>query len=480
MSLTGARRRPYGDTSGMANATCIVVGGGISGLSVAWRMCCDGWTVTVVDADVGPGRQATGAAGAMLGVLGECGEGDTDDLVVLRAAAGARFRPWLESVTEASGECPRGGRGTFVVADAFRRGDLAAIEAMERWSALHRIPAQRVTREDVPTRPAGDGPVLHLPEEMWVSPASLCDALRSACRRSRRVEIIPGRGVSALIVRGETVAGVVAAGQELEADEVVVCAGANTLAVLATAGFGSSLTPPLVAAKGTSGVLAEEAPLEVAVRTPNREFACGLHLLPHGPGQIYVGATNRASRFPALLDRHEDDEVAVLAAGAGWLWPGRLPGRFRASSYGHRVLAADGWPIAGRTEVPGLSVVTAGYRNGILLAPLLADAAADDIADRARLNDLSPSAVRRRRPPCPSPMSVLEAGLEQLARFREDAPDEGWGEVLGRAKSRLDGLFVRHPSEDAPELALLRRYPLVEMVPELLVEMADDPLREGL
>jgi glycine oxidase len=42
-----------------------------------------------------------------------------------------------------------------------------------------------------------------------------------------------------------------------------------------------------------------EAQPPVVLRTPNRGWACGLHLVPRGPGGLYVGATKRPTSAPA-------------------------------------------------------------------------------------------------------------------------------------------------------------------------------------
>jgi glycine oxidase len=36
----------------------------------------------------------------------------------------------------------------------------------------------------------------------------------------------------------------------------------------------------------------------MVIRTPNRDFACGLHVIPPSRGGLYMGATNRFTTAP--------------------------------------------------------------------------------------------------------------------------------------------------------------------------------------
>ena len=60
------------------------------------------------------------------------------------------------------------------------------------------------------------------------------------------------------------------------------------------------------------------------VRTPNRSFACGLHMIPRGELHVYVGATNYLSlqpwSTPNLSDMHFLLECAIEQLNQNFVW----------------------------------------------------------------------------------------------------------------------------------------------------------------
>ena len=105
-----------------------VVGAGIIGLSIAWRLHRDGHRITVVDP--APASGATHAAGGMLTPVGEAWHGE-DDLTALLLASARRYASFVEDVSgHLSAGTPTGysESGTLICgADAADRGDLTAL-----------------------------------------------------------------------------------------------------------------------------------------------------------------------------------------------------------------------------------------------------------------------------------------------------------------------------------------------------------------
>jgi hypothetical protein len=221
------------------------------------------------------------------------------------------------------------------------------------------------------------------------------------------------------------------------------------------------------------GAPAGEAPTHV-LRTPNREFACGLHIVPARSDGVYVGATNRASRHPGAAGAVTVDEIAYLLDGVTAELVGCIAGwEFRRSRFGNRPLAADRCPIVGRTSVEGLSVATGTYRNGVLLAPLLADVLRGEMARNAPdpNNQLSPVPAQRVRTERPEAGQILREGLGQLPRVLRTSRDRRWRERVEHGLAVLyESGGILPPSAEQ----LLRTYPLVEMVPELLIELGEE------
>ena len=442
----------------------VVVGGGVFALSVAHRLTASGRRVVRI-APTGVEGSATLASGAMLGVLGEVTSGEDPLDVDLRVRGDEAFRRWADQDV-----VPQPQLGTFLVVGSDRPSDLAAAEEAERAAARHALPCATVDPADVPgleprrrLRPAR---VLHLAREGRVSPSEM---LAMLAERGAG-QVIDSEALAIEHSAGR-VAGVRTASGFTPCDEVVVCAGAGTQTLLKESGLGAELMPPLVVAKGVGLVLEQrtDAWLDHVLRTPNRDFACGLHLVPRAGSFVYVGATNRASRHPQVLGRSTAGEVTQILDGAASELHAGLDGWDVVSvHWGHRGLSADGRPIVGRTEMTGLSVATAGYRNGVLLAPLIAELLQGELDGAGSDPFLTPQR------PCspPRPQAVLEQGIDDLVELlgREDWTGRARGMVWALAE-----LAVREDEKAARLRAELitgiRRGGRPEMLPEAFVEM---------
>lgn len=109
------------------------------------------------------------------------------------------------------------------------------------------------------------------------------------------------------------------------------------------------------------------------IRTPNRDFACGTHLVPRPGGGLYLGATNRIAATPAATEQPSPGEINALIHSAAHEINTRIRTiAFTSVRHGMRPLSSDGRPLIGVTRLTGLHLATGTYRNGILLAPAIA------------------------------------------------------------------------------------------------------------
>jgi glycine oxidase len=92
-----------------------------------------------------------------------------------------------------------------------------------------------------------------------------------------------------------------------------------------------------------------------------------------------VGATMEAGRTDLAIDAAT---VERLRASAIDLFPALATAPLRASA-GVRVATADGLPLVGASQVPGVYLAVGARRNGWLLAPLMAGILLDAIAGRS-------------------------------------------------------------------------------------------------
>lgn len=462
--------------AGVSHADVVVVGAGIIGCTVALELARSGRQV--VQCAHGASGDATQASGAMLGVLGEVSTRDSADALRVRVKAATRHELWRAALGIEAGF------GTFVVASGRRASDIQGVAAMETAAKREGIRCSRVDAEEVHGfRPAnGWAParVLHLPDEGWIDALQLMEALNAALGGHPSITSVPGRVVG-VARHGDRASGVLLeSGLRVQADEVVLCAGANVAELTRASGWDSGVLPPTLPSKGVGLRLRprRDAPaLGVALRTPNREFACGLHAVPRGDSTVYVGATNRVSQYVEMLGAVTAGEVSLLLGQAMRELDRELvSAELVGTGWGVRPLSVDGVPIVGRTAIDGLSVATGTYRDGVLLAPMVADAVAADL-DRStphpEENPWSPA----RTVNLPDANAVLRDGLAEMGAQLVDGEDLAWDGVLAPLLSALgaaafsgpEGLPLREHVSN-----LIRRYPRAEMVPECVIELLQE------
>jgi glycine oxidase len=449
----------------------VVVGSGIIGAAVAMRLASHGQSVTCVTGTEGA-ASATGASGAMLGVLGELTPFDEPADLALRLDAWRRHPAWWDEL-----ELPPARAGTCVIAGWDRPGDSAALQAMESAAGKHGLRAERVAPGDVPElAPAYEHlvtSILYLADEAWVDGPGLRRAVLSAAARLG-VQVVTDSVRSVMQSRGAVTGVRTVSGDFVQCREVVLCTGADVPELLEASGLDAALVPVIVPAKGVGLVLeGRSGPrYQHVLRTPNRQFACGLHVVPRGEHAVYVGATNRAGgRLPGTAGRVTVGEVAQLLTDLTRELASPL-GVWDISTmvHGRRPLPIDGLPIVGRTALTGLSVATGTYRNGILLAPLIADAV------MASLNGSGPEALSPRRvAPEVDVLALLRRGLSELIDHWRHDDSNPWHERLSPLLYQMTDLaFGTGPAITTRRrrtAEFLRSHGRPEMVPEAVIEL---------
>jgi len=127
----------------------------------------------------------------------------------------------------------------------------------------------------------------------------------------------------------------------------------------------------LYSGRGVGLHLSKIKGLTNGIRTPNRDFACGLHLLPND-STTYLGATNRFTPSPNEIEKHPyvNEHQFLINSSIQELNSNILQSSHLKSVVGYRPLSIDRRPIVGRLN-DGLWIANGTYRNGMLLAPLI-------------------------------------------------------------------------------------------------------------
>lgn len=352
----------------------VVVGGGVIGLSLAWRLAARGAKVVVCEAGPVVGA-ASRAAAAMIAPNGYV-EPLTDPFLRLRCDGAARWPSFAAELEAASGRPVRHQRiGSLLV--AFTPDDDALVERLHDFHERLGIRTEPRSAERVhETQPGLNGDVrggLFFPDDGCVCPESAGQALVAAITAAGG-EVRPHTGVRRLLVRGDRAVGVVTEdGTELEADTVVVAAGAASGAL---DGVPAEAAPPIRGVKGQSVYVRADRP--DMVRTVVRG---GVNVVPRGDGRILLAGT---------VEPEAGDDTRPTVGGLAQVLNrarDRMPIvadlEIVAHTVGLRPVAADDAPVLGPSAMDGLWWATGHSYYGVLLAPITADLVAAGLAGEA-------------------------------------------------------------------------------------------------
>lgn len=336
----------------------IVVGAGIIGSSIAWRLAQTSRTVTLLDRGE-PGAESSSAAG---GALIPEAPSLHPDLLRLYLASLRAYRGYVDEIREATGapfEYRAPGR-LYLALDDER---VPALQAHARLQVQHDVRAEWLSGDDVrrlepAVTPEQRGGV-YFRDHALVENSQLSRAVAQAAARAG-AEVRSHERVHALALDRDRVVGVETHRGRLPAESVVLAAGC----------WSSQLTPwrpdLLTPAKG------QMIALHVAPRPIERMVGmAGCTIVPRADGRMMVGAT-----------RHDGDPsrdltaeaVGRMVAYAIKLVPALAAARFADAWTGSRPLTADGLPVIGRDDdVGGLYWATGHLGMGILSAPTTAE-----------------------------------------------------------------------------------------------------------
>jgi glycine oxidase len=313
----------------------LIIGGGLIGLSVAWRAAQRGARVRVLEA----GTIGSGASHVAAGMLAPTAELEVGE-------AGARLLELslrsLERWPAFADELGVGLRfGSLLVA---RDADEA--EALERELAIRRergLDVERLRPSEARRREPALAPALRLaldvPGDASVDPRRVLDALAVACRELG-VEIREGERVD-----------------ELPSGRVVVAAGAWTAELLPGV--------PVRPLKGQLLRLRDPRGPGLLERVVRFE---GGYLVPRDDGAYVLGATMEERGFDTTVTA---GGLYELLRDAHELVPGVSELVVEEAIAGLRPATPDNLPIV--EERDGVLVAAGHGRNGVLLAPLTAD-----------------------------------------------------------------------------------------------------------
>jgi glycine oxidase len=341
----------------------VIIGGGVIGLSIAWRAATAGMAVAVVDESAQKG--ASWASAGLLAPVTEVHHGEEQvlELGVASLEMYPSFVAELEDLTGAS--VGYRSQGTLIVAP--NADDFAALGELYKLQQELGLVSRALKRRDARVLEPSLAPAFRaawlIEGDHQVDSRALADALETACRMSG-VQMITDVAV-AIDAESDRVRGVRLAGHErLACDRVVLAAGCWSGAI---AGIPDEVRPPVRPVKGQ--LLYLRGPADPPLIAHNVR-GLDVYLVPRRDGRIVVGATVEEQGFDTTVTAAA---VYELLRDAYELVPALGELELFECVAGLRPGSPDNAPMLGESGLEGLLVATGHYRSGILLTPLTAE-----------------------------------------------------------------------------------------------------------
>ncbi len=339
----------------------VIIGAGVAGLSIGWRLRQAGAEVTILER-AQAARGATWAAAGMIAVAGEMGAAETPEFEFARHAS--MLWPDFAREVEAASNMEIGYRksGALIVART-----TAETQAFDSFRGARRLtPAETLAKEPMLAADIAGG--LWAPDEAQVDSRALGMALAEAFVGSGGVLSVNEPAVR-FELSGDAVASVLSPFHRYEADAYILAAGAWSGEL---GGLPPQALPPV---KPVKGEIVAVAPPQGARMPPSVVWGNGIYLVPRSD-RMLIGATMSEVGFDTSVS---DDAVDWLSARAIGLMPGLAHWPIVERWAGLRPGSPDGLPILGPASVERLFAATGQYRNGILFAPAVAETIAQNV-----------------------------------------------------------------------------------------------------
>jgi len=366
----------------------IVVGSGVAGAGAAWHLARQGVRTTIVEA-ARDGRATFAGAG----IIAPAASARPRDAYTDLSFAAAAFYPDLLAHLAADGLATDwyGVPGAvFVAADGEEAQRLAAVQrAIEQARDEGRSHVGEVRRLSGAEARSLLPVLADIPAAIHMTGAARLDgrALRSALLASAAAHgAVTVEGEATPLERDGRLAGVDVGGNVLEADAVILAAGAWSAAFAAACG----VDVPVYPQRGQ--ILHVDVPGADAGRWPVLVGFHSHYMVAFAPHRLVAGATREDApgddpRVTASGMREVLGEMLRLA-------PGAADATFREFRVGLRPATRDRLPLLGATGLPGLYVCTGHGANGLTAGAysgvLVARAALGETVDVA-LSPFSPA-----------------------------------------------------------------------------------------
>ncbi len=367
----------------------VVIGAGLIGLGIAWKLSERGVSTCLVDPEPLGGSSHVGAG--MLAPVTEVHYGEVP-LLSLNLESARLYPKFLTELATFSDIDPdyRPGGILLVAKDSDDRAVLEDLAAYQRSLGLdaHTVSPSKCRELEPLLSPNLRGGVLAA-SDASIDPRKLGAALTEACSKSGAV-LVRRRVEAVAVEAGRAVGVLLDGGDEIRSQYVVLAAGCRSAEI---GGIPVELLPPVRPVKGQLMVVrVPEAAPSLSMTVRGLVHGRNVYLVVRSDRRVVVGGTVEEMGFDtrvtagALLD---------LLRDAYELVPTVVEYEILETLAGLRPGSPDNAPIVGESGMEGLIYATGHYRNGILLTPVTAYAVAEIVISGKAPDYLSPFSPSR-------------------------------------------------------------------------------------
>jgi len=346
----------------------VVIGAGIVGANVAWRLTQKGASVTVVEAKV-PGSDTSGNSFAWVNSHRKPPRSYHD----LNVRGMQAHRDLCREFPDQTWWGGKGGLEWSRAEDSASEFE-ARISASRAWDySAEIIDRKRLATlaPDVDACAFPDRQVALFEDEGWVSPALLIDRLLRAAQE-RGATLLTMTGPASLVIDGDRATGIRLASGLVEADAVVNCTGRHVNSVVEDEALHIPMGPSL-------GLLVVTAPVPTHLEHVLIGPECDVRA--ERAGMLMLHSTDFDHQLSPDTSHEQLCSFGVdLVARARKLLPSINEMTVETVRVGTRAYPADGLTVVG--GLPGLEHYTiAATHSGVTMSPWLGHAIADEVFD---------------------------------------------------------------------------------------------------
>ena len=342
----------------------VIIGAGVAGLAIGWRLAQAGSEVTILDR-AQPASGASWAAAGMIAVTAELADASAPE-IEFAIYANSLWPSFAEEVEAASDRVIGFSRAGALILAADEAG-LARLRKQTSEPGLEMLDAGQV-RALAPMVTGPQEGALWSPKEARVDNRALGIALSHAFQRAGGTLI-----ANEAVVRIERQGGRAAIAHTpfglYPADIFILAAGAWS-------GLLEEVLAPITPVKGQMIAL---APPRGAMPPQQVIWGNGIYAVPRG-NRLLVGATVEDVGFDT---KPTDAARGSLRARAQALMPGLTRWTLAEHWAGLRPRSPDGLPLLGPTKLDSLWLAGGQFRNGILFAPAIAQSVTAQLLGKA-------------------------------------------------------------------------------------------------